>query len=369
MKKIMGKIDSIVQNPYEYLSNLSKSRKIMGYSCTYAPLEIIHAGGFHPARIIGLSSNISLSDIHLQSYACAIVRTLLEDSLSKKLDFLNAFLFLHTCDSMQKLSDIFRMRLSFKHFDLILPVKFNTQSSKEYFVDILEDFKTKLEREQNIKISTGKLNESIQIYNNLRKNLLDLYNIKSTCPFAITYADLSKIVKASFIMDPLEFIDISSSIIKNITLAPANKTKRIILSGSICVHPDIFGTIENKNASIVWDDLCSGTRFFEQLVEQTGKPINALADRFIKRPICPTKYVNPSYRLDYLKKIIENHNANGVIFLFIKFCEPHSFDYPDQKKTLEKVGIPSILIEIENQNVFDEQTKTRLETFIEMLGD
>lgn len=369
MKKIMEKIDFVVQNPYEYLNQLSKSKKIMGYSCTYAPIELIYASGFHPARIIGLSNNISLSDIHLQSYACAIVRTLLEDSLSKKLDFLDAFLFLHTCDSMQRLSDIFRMSLSFKHFDLILPVKFDTHSSKEYFVDILEDFKTKLEREQNIKIIDDNLSESIKIYNTLKKNLYHLYTIKSNSPFSISYADLSKMVRASFIMDPIEFIDVSSEIIKSMSLEPNAKTKRFMLSGSVCTHPDIFTTIENKNASIVWDDLCSGTRFFDQLVDQSIKPINALVDRFIKRPICPAKYINPLYRLDYIKKIIENYNINGVIFLFIKFCEPHSFDYPDQKSLLEKIGIPSILIEIENQNVFDEQTKTRLETFIEMVGD
>jgi benzoyl-CoA reductase/2-hydroxyglutaryl-CoA dehydratase subunit BcrC/BadD/HgdB len=369
MKKIMKKINFVVQNPYEYLNNLSKSKKIMGYSCTYAPIELIYASGFHPARIIGLSTNISLSDIHLQSYACAIVRTLLEDSLSKKLDFLDAFLFLHTCDSMQRLSDVFRMNLSFKHFDLILPVKFDTQSSKEYFKNILEDFKTKLEKEQNAQISNDNLSESIKIYNTLRKNLYHLYAIKSNSPFAISYADLSKIVSASFIMDPIEFIDISSEIIKSISLELNSKTKRLIISGSVCTHPDIFTTIENKNASIVWDDLCSGTRFFDQLVDQTIMPINALVDRFIKRPICPAKYINPSYRLEYLKKTIENHSIDGVIFLFIKFCEPHSFDYPDQKNLLEKIGIPSILIEIENQNIFDEQTKTRLETFIEMIGD
>jgi benzoyl-CoA reductase/2-hydroxyglutaryl-CoA dehydratase subunit BcrC/BadD/HgdB len=369
MKKIMEKIDFVVGNPYEYLSQLSKSKKIMGYSCTYAPIELIYASGFHPARIIGLSNNISLSDIHLQSYACAIVRTLLEDSLSEKLNFLDAFLFLHTCDSMQRLSDIFRMNLSFKHFDLILPIKFDTNSSKEYFIDILEDFKTRLEKEQNTKINDDNLSESIKIYNTLRQNLYSLYTIKSNSPFSISYTDLSKIVKASFIMDPIEFIDISSEIIKSILLTPSTKTKRLIISGSVCTHPEIFTTIENKNVSIVWDDLCSGTRFFDQLVDQNIKPINALVDRFIKRPICPTKYIDYSYRLDYLKKIVENHNINGVIFLFIKFCEPHSFDYPDQKNLLEKIGIPSILIEIENQNIFDEQIKTRLETFIEMIGD
>ncbi len=369
MKNLMEKIDTVVQNPYDYLKNLSNSKKIMGYACTYAPIELIWASGFHPARIIGLSQHISMSDVFLQSYSCGVARTLLEDSLTKKLEFLDSFLFIHTCDTMQRLSDIFRMNLNFKHFDLILPVKLNTQTSKDYFVDILSDFKTKLEQEQHIKIDDDAIIQAVKIYNQLRKNLFDLYTTKSNYPFAIAYKDLSKIVKAAFIMDPFEFVYISSNLIENLHLENSKTTKRLMIVGSICTHPDIFNTIESKNASVVWDDLCSGTRFFDEQVDDTKQPLIAIADRLLKRAICPSKYINPTYRLDFLKQTIEKHKINGVIFLFMKFCEPHSFDYPDLKNLLENIGTPSILIEIENHNIFDEQTKTRLETFIEMLGD
>ncbi|HEX13129.1 MAG TPA: 2-hydroxyacyl-CoA dehydratase [Desulfurella acetivorans] len=369
MQELMKTIDSILQNPYTYLENLSRSKPIMGYSCTYAPVELIYASGYHPARIIGLANNVSLSDVYLQSYACAVVRTLLEDSLLKKLDFLSAFLFLHTCDSMQRLSDIFRINLNFKQFDLILPVKFSSQTSKDYFLDILNDFKSKLEQDQNIKIGIDSLNKAIQTYNDLKANLLKLYNIKSNNPEALSYSDLSKIVRTSFIMDPVEFINISSQIINKISQNQHQYSKRLMIIGSICNHPVLFETIENRNAHIVWDDLCTGTRFFDELTQIGDNPLQSIADRFIKRPICPTKHINPQYRLDYLKRKIDEYKINGVIFLFIKFCEPHAFDYPDQKNLLEKIGIPSIMVEIENHNIFDEQTRTRLETFIEMLGE
>lgn len=367
MQNPMEQINKILDDPYAYLRQLSFSKKIMGYSCTYAPIELIYASGFHPARIIGLSKNISFSDVHLQSYACSITRTLLEDSLSKKLDFLSAFLFVHTCDSMQRLSDIFRLNLNFEHFDLILPVKLDSQTSKAYFKDILIDFKKKLEETQQVQLDRQKLSISIQTYNHLRKNLIALYNIKSSSPSSISFSDLSNIVRASMIMDPKEFIQISSYIIQNTPQAENSQKKRLLITGNVCINPDIFQTVENKNAFLIWDDLCTGTRFFEELADEYIDPIEAIAQRLIKRPLCPAKYINPTKRIDYLKNLVKNHAVDGVIFLFIKFCEPHSFDYPDQKKMLEKMNIPTIIIEIENQNMFDEQTKTRLETFVEML--
>ncbi len=62
----------------------------------------------------------------------------------------------------------------------------------------------------------------------------------------------------------------------------------------------------------------------------------------------------------------ENH-ADGVIFLFLKFCDPHAFDYPYIKEMLDKEGIPSMLFEVEDQLPSEGQFKTRCEAFIEML--
>jgi len=67
-----------------------------------------------------------------------------------------------------------------------------------------------------------------------------------------------------------------------------------------------------------------------------------------------------------VEKVREN-NADGVIFVFLKFCDPHSFDYPYMKEMLEKEGIPSMLFEIEDKSSSEGQLKTRCEAFMEML--
>ena len=61
------------------------------------------------------------------------------------------------------------------------------------------------------------------------------------------------------------------------------------------------------------------------------------------------------------------HRASGVIFLLLKFCDPHSFDYPYMKEMLDAVGVPSMLMEIEQDLPSEGQLSTRFEAFIEML--
>ncbi|MDD5168269.1 MAG: 2-hydroxyacyl-CoA dehydratase, partial [Syntrophales bacterium] len=76
---------------FDYARELKKAsgKKIVGYVCSYTPEEIILAAGAHPMRLFGSKENIHLADSHLQSYCCSVVRGILEEGLSGRLDFLD----------------------------------------------------------------------------------------------------------------------------------------------------------------------------------------------------------------------------------------------------------------------------------------
>src|SRR5512138_1794949 len=122
-------------DPVDYARQLKKEagKKIIGYTCSYTPEEVILAAGAHPLRLFGTKEHISLADSHLQSYCCSPVRGILEEGLSGRVDVLDGMVFPHTCDSMQRLSDIWRMNIPFGfHLDITLPVKLDTESAKDY---------------------------------------------------------------------------------------------------------------------------------------------------------------------------------------------------------------------------------------------
>jgi len=86
------KIKAAADDPYAYAHALKQNRKkpLVGYFCSYAPEELIHAAGAVPFRIFGTRQNISLADAHLQSYCCSLVRGGLEDALKGSCLFLTA---------------------------------------------------------------------------------------------------------------------------------------------------------------------------------------------------------------------------------------------------------------------------------------
>ncbi|MBU4120784.1 MAG: 2-hydroxyacyl-CoA dehydratase family protein [Proteobacteria bacterium] len=70
--------------------------------------------------------------------------------------------------------------------------------------------------------------------------------------------------------------------------------KRIVLSGGVCNHPDIYTIVEEAGGAVVGDDLCTGFRFFKAPLFILDTPFchtafSAEAKRYVKGQI--TEYI------------------------------------------------------------------------------
>jgi len=365
----------VSQNPIEYAKEWKKKKdkNVIGFLCTYTPEELIHAADALPFRIIESTDNIALADSHLQSYCCSLVRSNLESMLSVRLSLLDGTVFCSTCDSMQRLSDIWRLNSQIPiHLDLNLPVKMNSGIPLDYMVSIFRKFINDLEKALRSKISEDKINEAIILYNRIRKSLNEIYQLKSDYPEIISGKDLYAVIRSSMVMDRCNLAGYLDELIneaeqKKDSFQKMSK-KRILLVGSVCIHPNIYSILEDAGAEVVWDDLCTGTRYFDGYIDEKKEPVTALAERYFYMKNCPVKHIGIDSRGKDILNSAKSHNIDGVVFLYLKFCDPHSFDYPYIKEFLDKDDIANTLIEIDENQRSDMQIRTRLESFIEMLN-
>ena len=366
---------NIVENPYAYLKKIKETgnKKIVGYVCSYAPEELIYASGALPVRLFGADAGISRADLHLQAYCCSLVRGILDEALAGRLDVLDGMVFPHTCDSIQRLSDIWRINLpGIFHTDVVLPVKLTSPASKQYFADVLKRFTKDLERALGRSISLDDLKRSVRTYNAIRTQMTNLYALRRENPQAISGRDYHTLIRAGMIMDREQYLDALTSILADLAKRAPDKTQktkasRLMLTGSVCSAPDIYTAIENAGGVVVCDDLCTGARYFGGRIEENLPPITAIAQRYSTRLICPAKHSGLTDRGDHLVRMVEDCRAQGVIFLLLKFCDPHAFDYPYIKDMLDRKKIPSMLLEVDQSSQAGGQLETRLETFIQIL--
>ena len=97
------------------------------------------------------------------------------------------------------------------------------------------------------------------------------------------------------------------------------------------------------------------------------KLAKAVADRYVQRAVCPAKHAGLYTRGEHLVDLVKKGHADGVIFLYLKFCDPHAFDYPYIKTMLDGEGIPNLLLELDDSSPTEGQFRTRCEAFVEML--
>jgi benzoyl-CoA reductase subunit C len=372
IKKI-EELKIIAHMPSLYLRKLKakNGQKILGYFCINTPEEMILASGFLPVRILRTQERIALAGKHLQTYCCSLVQSSLECALRGDFDYLEGTVFPHTCDSIQRLSDIWAENVGLPfHWDLILPVKLHTESARDYLLSELRRFLRGLEDFSGRKIPDNALRKAIALTNANRSLLRRLYELRTAHPEKLSPKEFFALAQTAGFMPKEEHNGILQQFLRDVeTRKPASRKRvPLFLVGSIGDPLSFSDLWESCGASIVGDDFCTGWRSVSEDVAEGGNPLEALADRLISRTPCPCKY-NPEFdRGEELARRVSLTRARGVLFVLQKFCDPHAFDYPYLREKLEERGIPTLLLEIEPASIPREGLATRIQAFVETLG-
>ncbi|MDP2267955.1 MAG: 2-hydroxyacyl-CoA dehydratase family protein, partial [Deltaproteobacteria bacterium] len=253
----------------------------------------------------------------------------------------------------------------------VLPVKLNTESAGIYLLDVLRRLKRELEEWRGIAITEEDLRKAIAVMNRVRRGIQDIFELRAASPGIISGTDLHCLTRASFLMDRFDLADKLALVRDDLRGKESgtgnNGRKRLVLAGGFCDLPEIFTIIEEGGADVVGDDLCTGARAFQGLIAEDQEPLLAMTRRYLTRPGCAAKHQGLTSRGEHLLSLVREKEADGVVFTWLKFCDPQAFDYPYLKEFLDQAGIPSLVLELEDQLPGEGQLQTRFEAFIETI--
>ena len=126
-----------------------------------------------------------------------------------------------------------------------------------------------------MKITDAMLSDSIKTYNQIRELMRRLYALRVQKPAIISGPDFHSIIKAAMIMDRKVFLETIEKIVTQMEASDKkiiSGNKRLVLAGSVCSHPDIYDIIEQAGGVVVGDDLCTGSRYFEGVIDEKAPP-------------------------------------------------------------------------------------------------
>jgi benzoyl-CoA reductase subunit C len=379
MEKILGKIAEVTSDPYAYVTDVreEKQKKIIGCFPMHVPEEIVHAADMIPVVIWRGNEFVTWGHSHVPPYDCGITRSFVDDAVRGRLSFMDGMVFhVRQCLQVGEFPLIMErnVRPAYQKVLYMPPIFEGGDSLKEFLVEDMESFKSSLEAFSGNKISDDKLNKSIEVYNKNRELLERVYQIRRERPEILKAKEVMQIVWSSMLMPKEDHNELLEELIKAMegaSVEPQKDRIRVFPVGCLCqtLQFDILDLIEDLGMIIPDDDLYVGSRYFANRVSQNGNPLEALAGRYLtKSPLCPTKGV---WDVDWGEEVIERMEkcgAKGAISIIVKFCPPHTCYYPDFKSKMEEKGIREIMFQMEHEIISLEGIKTRLQSFVEIIG-
>ncbi len=370
--------DVLARMTYDGVSALSQEAiarwkenggKVLGWLCIYAPEEVLHAAGILPVRIMGSPEPQSLADAYLQSNMCPFVRSCFAQGLNKSYQQLDGILASHTCDAMVKLFDTWRIFVGAPFSFIIDQPHTDNPFSYDYHLEEMKRLVSEVEAFAGVTITADALRQSIKVYNENRRLLKQLYELRKSDTPPISGSQVHSVVRAGMVLPKEQHNAMLREILKELAGATPPKAvgPRLMVSGS-CVDTPIFPKIvEEAGGQLVVDDLCFGSRYFWDEVAEDGDPLQALSHRYLEKTHCACIPMPRDSRYDFMRKLIKDYRVDGVVFFGQKFCDPYAYDFPDHKPRLEKDGIPVLILEVEHASVGAGQLKTRVQAFVEMI--
>ena len=366
--------------PSELIEEQKKGKKVFGTFCVYVPDEVVIASDGIVTGLCGGSQFwVPDGETVLPKSTCPLIKASVGARLGKTCPFFriaDMYVGETTCDGKKKAWEILGKDVPMYIMDM---PQMKREKDVVKWADEIKEFAKVVEKTTGNKITLDKIKESIEIVNNKRKALERIYNARKSDVIPISGKDSLLVMQIAFFDDPIRCATMCNKLADELEDRIANNvsvfkegTKRIMISGTPMAIPNwkMHHIIETSGGAVVCEEACTGTRYFEGLVDNNAKTLDDAYMDIAKRYMginCACFTPNTG-RIDDIIRLAREYKVDGVIDVNLKFCCLYDTEKLSVQEALKKEGIPVLPIETDYTDEDSEQLRTRIEAFIETLN-
>ncbi|SHK35518.1 double-cubane-cluster-containing anaerobic reductase [Hespellia stercorisuis] len=366
--------------PSELIEAQKNGQKVFGTFCVYVPDEVVLAANGIVTGLCGGSQFwVPGGEKVLPKSTCPLIKASVGARLERTCPFFriaDMYVGETTCDGKKKAWEILGQDVPMHIMDM---PQMKRPQDIEKWADEIKIFAKVVEDFTGNAITPEKLSEGIHVINERRKALKRVYDARKSKNIPISGKDALLMMQIAFFDDPVRCAEMANKLADeleqrnkdNVSVFPAG-TKRILVTGTPMAIPNwkLHHLIETSGAAVVCEETCTGTRYFENLVDETKTTLEeqyaAIADRYMG--INCACFTPNSGRVDDILRLAKEYDVDGVIDVNLKFCCLYDTEGYTVEKAMKDAGIPVLGIETDYTDEDAEQLRTRIEAFVEMLG-
>jgi len=323
---------------------------------------------------MGNTEEVASGEQITQSVFCDFTKSILGafkegDPLYKSLDKVYTF---YTCDCIKKVGEA--IGDFFAPSDIyILPRLRHVESSRDYYRTEIINFKEDLEALSGNIVTEEAVRGQIKLYNKIRTLLKKISELRKRDNPPLTGKDFLELIKGYYYLPPEDLLVLFGTVYDTLAAVPEKGAKRIrlMMAGGIVADGDrrLFDLIEDEiGARIVVEDHCTGVRNVSFTINEDGDPYKALADGYLDQSPC-TRMKPLEDRVTISGQMAQDYKVDGILYVYLKFCPCYGQVKHEFFKHYQDLGIPVLEVPIDYSTSDQGQLRTRLEAFIEVLGE
>ncbi len=371
----LKQFESVYENRNEKAEEWkNKGGKVIGYLGHDVPEEVLEAFGLLTIKISGDPDKaVMLADKLLEKGFDSYIRASFDQIVNGAYQYIDKLVISNSSDAIIRSYYYLRalketkteIQLPDLYFFDFLHSKF--RSSALYNRKRLEEFIQQLEKWTGLNLNDENLRNGIHVVNKNLRLLKEVDKLRGPEQTFIHGTTALQIIGSSLYMSKEEHSQWLQSFLQHSGDLPIIEGPKLYVTGSPHDHTAFYEIVESSGAVIVGEDHDFGARLYEAEVNENVSPIDGIVDKYHLRSASSSQAII-SERVETLCNNVKASGAKGVIFYILSSDDAPSWDLPEQKQALEKMGISVLVLEEQTYRLANKQfLQRKISEFIEKI--
>ena len=354
----------------------------IAYTCYHIPEVLLNLDNCFSVRLRApRTGSMDIATYYMSSFLCGYSKALLERGIEGGYNFLSALIGSETCSEMNR---------TYEHFELLnlvpndkffvtfvdSPFKIEKHTVKHYANQLRVKVLDKLHEVYGIDVSDKALRKAVEEHNEICRLITEIGEYRKEENPRITGYEFHVLCLVTYCCPKYLILDKLRETAEELKTREPDQKKnyraKIVVVGSEMDDPDFTKLIEDSGALVVADRFCFGSLpgREEIILNDDEDVLTQIALHYMKTSQCPRymSHEKVQERRDYVKHLVDEYNADGVMYEQLKFCEYWGYERALASYVMSgDYGVPTAAVDRQYTASASGQLRTRVQAFVESL--
>ncbi len=367
----------------ELVQQAKKEGKLcLAYTCYHIPEVLLNLDNCFSTRLRApRTGSMDIATYYMSSYLCGFSKALVERGIEGGYNHLNALIGSETCSEMNR---------CYEHFEILnlvdndkffvaipdAPFKIMPHTVKHMKQQLQTKVLDKLHEVYGVDISEDAMRKAVEEHNEVCRILTEIGEYRKEDNPRITGYEYHILNLVSYVCPKYLIIDKLRETAQELKTRKPDEKKnfraKVVVVGSEIDDPDFIKLMEESGALVVADRFCFGSLPGREEIHlsENGDVLEEIVLHYMRTSQCP-RYMSQDKvhgRKEYVKQLVEEYHAEGVIYEQLKFCEYWGYERALASHIITNdYGIPSVTVDRQYTASASGQLRTRVQAFVESL--